>query len=383
MAPCIVHIQANHMHHSLLLAILIGVALGHPGHDTVQMPRGPVTMLKHDYADADVSHPAIARFLQDKAEFEDKHADDMKRLEDLTRVEPATNQGRRLLSEGNQYGRMGQEYQQKLWDAQRNKDIIRAIYSVALYPSCQPYAAGATIPTSVMAANSTGRIHPLGSFHDPEASKEYFLLACPDPAFPQDTQLRVSQAVFHRFVSWEGETYWDVDLLLEIPAIPSIARNLTHIGHACHNSDGSVQDYKILFQRLELRDAPVTPVSLANRVNTFCASWLSVTTNLTLDPADEYTNQASCIDFVTIRAANGTGYAQADQDSLRCREFHLGLVNQNLARAADALTDDLRNMFISRAILHARHSGPRGGAPDTAKCVEHTLASFVFDPRSC
>jgi hypothetical protein len=284
------------------------------------------------------------------------------------------------MDDGNAYGRVGREAALELAKSALDAETVAKLYDVPVFTGptggCEEYANGGAIPESVMRPISFGRIHPVGSFNTSDASKEYFLLACPLLDRPLDNQVRVSRTWFKDISAYKNRVWVEVMLELSVPVpAPGAAPlyfNHTHIGFFLMDDNSVICGYKVLFQRLELRDpAPETQTDavLNNRVANLCNNVVSACANATIPAEDQYASISDCISFNSAPARKArNGYQYVDQDSLKCREFHYGLIVQNIARG-----------LPDHQAKHCTHSGPRGGG----KCVTHSFASFFDEEVTC
>jgi hypothetical protein len=298
----------------------------------------------------------------------------------LKRIEAAKFHPTDADNNGNMYGQLGQQFAALRAKAIMDAAVVGVLYQVPvytepnIYSGCEAYAYGAPIPSNVMRPQSFGRIHPVGAFTDSEASKEYFLLACPLlDGRPLDNQVRVFRTSFKRLTAWDNYVWYEALIELSIPSL-GFFFNHTHTGYAIMDANSTICGYKIAFQRLELRDpAPETQTDtvLNARIASLCTNVVANCANTTelIPDDDRYTSVADCITFNSVSARKArNGYQYVDQDSIKCREFHLGLIGQSIAR----------NQPDHQA-KHCTHSGPRGGG----KCVSHPFDSFQNDVVAC
>jgi hypothetical protein len=284
---------------------------------------------------------------------------------------------------GNHNGQMGREYARKLIKAARDIETVKALYTVPIFDpahpndNCELYAYGAAIPSSIMRPNVFIRIHPVGSFNTSDSAAEYFLLACPLLDRPLPPQVRVSRVTFPRMTAWDNTVWFQAKLELSIPSV-NFLFNHTHMGYTEMDNNSVICGGEFNFRRLELRDpAPETQTDavLNARISSFCNSVVTACANSSASDADKYQANSThsavevCITFNSIPARKQRfGYQWVDQDSLKCREFHLGLIVQSIARG-----------LPDHQAAHCTHSGPLGGG----KCVTHAFESFQFDVTSC
>jgi hypothetical protein len=282
--------------------------------------------------------------------------------------------------EGNAYGRLGREAALELAKGARDAESAATLYDIPVFTGptggCEYYANGGPVPASVMRPVSFGRIHPVGFFTDSEASKEYFLLACPLLDRPLQNQVRVSRTWFKDIAAYKNHVYVEAVIELSIPepapGVPAFFFNHTHIGSFLMDNTSAICGYKVLFQRLEMRDpAPETQTDTAlnNRIAVLCNNVVSACANASITSDDQYASISDCITFNSAPARKArNGYQYVDQDSLKCREFHYGLIVQNIARG-----------LPEHQAKHCTHSGPRGGG----KCVTHSFDSFFAETVTC
>lgn len=274
--------------------------------------------------------------------------------------------------------------------AERDKATLRALYNITLFPHSMALAAGAPLP-DIFAPTFKIRLFPVGEYSDAQGALEYFVLAAPNPAADLAPQIRVSRVHFDELhASGDGLVTLSVVLTLTRPAVPSVAINHTHFGFCHLDADSRICGCKLTFQRLELNEPPLPETRegvIAARLQPICEEILAAGEQVpSLAAEDRYPNATACVAFLLeparYRGGLGMSYGYVDQDSPRCREWHMNLVRQALARAANAAAagDTGRAAYFQeRARQHLTHSGPRGGG----KCVDHPFASFVFEDFRC
>lgn len=291
---------------------------------------------------------------------------------------------------GKGYGNLGKEYERLLIKAAADMETIRKLYDIPVFPQSMTYAAGGDLPDIFAAKGFKIRLFPVGIYTDVIGALEYYVLAAPNPVLELSTQLRVSSVHFEELHGFEGNMVaLNAVLTLGIPAT-GYQFNHSHVGYCYLDENSKICGCKLMFQRLEIRDAPLPATQaevVTNTIRPFCENFMNYAAQVpSLAAEDRYASVDDCVAFntapVRYRGGLGMGYAYVDQDSPKCRTFHLGLVSQNLFRYQNAAADNDQvhaDLFMERARVHLTHAGPLGGG----KCVDHPFESFFHEDFRC
>jgi hypothetical protein len=237
--------------------------------------------------------------------------------------------------------------------------VVKSVYQSLVWPT-PAYIMGALIAgqaspvSSLIAANATGRVDPLGKFSDQDGVVEYFYGTVWTGA------ARVSKITFKKLISQNNVVSMNVQLEFDnydnTQQYILYSYNLTQTGTFTFNSEGLIQSMDLIIHNLGENSNPLTPDTLAT-AQQICYVIMNVANcNSTFDPLGYYTDIGDCINHFTNVYDWGTwDNIYFNGNTSICRVFHSFLA-------------------IGRPQVHCSHSGKTGGG----KCIHHEYTSYFL-----
>ncbi|KAL6077696.1 hypothetical protein QOT17_002168 [Balamuthia mandrillaris] len=254
-------------------------------------------------------------------------------------------------------------YKQRLVRSERQKDVVRRIYSNVVWPTGAEIVYDAlwtqdfTVANTLFSEDVFIKLPPIGEFHGILANLEYFYgLAGPvEGGIPQSR--RVTSVTFTHLTCWQNSCSYQALLQFLDFATDSIATNFTHHGTVFFNEEDKVCGGQINFVHQAINDIdPTDPEQLARHRQSLCGALQLQCTGANA----QFESFESCMEFMS--ALPYGGFYHNDRNTTSCRTLHLAL----------------QRISPLSAERHCPHSGPSGGG----KCISKTGPYYYTEEQT-
>lgn len=223
------------------------------------------------------------------------------------------------------------------------KAKVALVYDNLVYPTASAILSGQVSVTDLFAANTKGRIDPVGTFDNYATLTEYYY------GLAATVAKRVTSVDIIDLFGAGNEVFVRVNIFFEYWDGVTPPQNLTQSGRLLFDDDDLISSVDLIIHNLGKAspppDVPTTEV--------ICGI-LQQTCPPEMDPTGYYANFTDCFDFWTTQIPAGS-FGEAASNSVACRIIHALLTPFNPE-------------------VHCPHAGKTGGG----KCIDTPYDSYYL-----